>query len=156
MKTMFIQTVIQALEKANVRYVLVGGYAVALHGAVRGTVDLDFVIALEQSQFSSLENVMHKLGMISRLPVSADEVFQFRQEYVKNRNLIAWAFVNESNPLELVDIIITHDADKMKTSIKKHGDLKIRIASKKELIKMKQRSARPQDLEDIKALERLA
>lgn len=150
---MFLTKVILALEKANVRYTLVGGYAVALHGAIRGTVDLDFVIGLEKSQFTSLATAMNEIGMISRLPVSAEDIFNFRQEYIDNRNLVAWAFVNESNPLELVDIIITHDADKMDTVIKKVGNLKIRIAAIKELIKMKKQSARPQDLEDIKALE---
>jgi len=152
----FIHKVINALNKANVRYALVGGYAVALHGAIRGTVDLDFVIALEKSQFSSLEIAMKEIGMVSRLPISAEEVFNFREEYIKNRNLIAWAFVNNTNPLELVNIIITHDVDKMKTIEIKVGDSKIQLATITELIKMKQQSARPQDLEDIKALKKLS
>jgi len=150
---MFLTKTIVALEKANVRYAVVGGYAVALHGAIRGTVDLDFVIALEKSQFTSLATALNEIGMISRLPVSAEDIFNFRQEYIDNRNLVAWAFVNETNPLELVDIIITHDADKMDTVIKRVGNLKVRIAAIEELIKMKKQSARPQDLEDIKALE---
>ena len=152
---MFLNKVIQALNKAKVRYVLVGGYAVALHGAVRGTVDLDFVIALEKAQFKALEKAMLSIGLKPRLPVTAEEVFNFREEYIKNRNLVAWAFVSEANPLELVDIIITHNADKMKTVIKKVGHVGIPIAAIDELIKMKKVSARPQDLEDIKALEKL-
>lgn len=152
---MFLSRVINALEKANVRYALVGGYAVALHGAIRGTIDLDFVIALKKSQFTSLAQAMKEIGMVSRLPVTAEEVFNFRQEYIDNRNLVAWAFVNQSNPLELVDIIITHDADKINTVIKKVGNLTIRLATINELIKMKKIAGRPQDLEDIKALEQL-
>ncbi len=57
--------------------------------------------------------------------------------------------------MELVDIIITHDADKINTVIKKMGNRKIRVTAIKELIAMKKYSARPQDLEDIKALEHL-
>ncbi len=152
---MFLTKVISALEKANVRYALVGGYAVALHGAIRGTVDIDVVIALEKSQFIALASAMQEINMVSKLPVSAEDVFNFRQEYISNRKLIAWAFVNNSNPLELVDIIITHDADKINTVIKKMGNRKIRVAAIKELIAMKKCSARPQDLEDIKALEHL-
>ena len=132
---------------------MVGGYAVALHGAIRGTVDLNFVIALEKSQFTALAKAMKEIGLVSRLPVSAEEVFNFRQEYIDNRNLVTWAFVSQSNPLELVDIIITHDADKINTVTKKVGDLTIRLAAINELINMKKISARPQDLEDIKALE---
>lgn len=44
---MFLIELCQSLEQHNVRYALVGGYAVALHGAVRGTVDVDFVIEWE-------------------------------------------------------------------------------------------------------------
>ncbi len=152
---MFLTKVITALEQANVRYALVGGYAVALHGAIRGTVDIDFVIALEKSQFTALALAMAGIDMVSRLPVSAEDVFNFRQEYIDNRNLIAWAFVNNTNPLELVDIIITHNADTMNTVIKKIDNTKIRVAAIDEIITMKKQSARPQDLEDVKALEHL-
>lgn len=153
---MFIQKVIQALDSANIRYVLVGGYAVALHGAVRGTVDLDFVIALELEQYSALEKAFRKINLTSRLPVTAEDVFNFRKEYIEKRNLVAWAFVNQENPLEMVDIIITHNADTMKCITKSIGSLNIKIASVDELIKMKKLSARPQDIEDIKALEKLS
>ena len=40
----FLSRVSKALDAAGVRYALVGGYAVALHGAVRGTVDIDIVL----------------------------------------------------------------------------------------------------------------
>jgi len=152
---MFIKTVIDALNKADINYALVGGYAVALHGAVRGTVDLDFVIALEEQQYQMLEKALTGIGLTPRLPVSAKEVFQFRDEYINNRNLIAWSFINNNNPLELIDIIITHDANKMKKETLSADGMTINIATIDELIKMKKTSGRPQDLEDIRALEKL-
>jgi hypothetical protein len=42
---MFLTELCQSLKNHSVRYALVGGYAVALHGAVRGTVDIDFVMS---------------------------------------------------------------------------------------------------------------
>ena len=152
---MFIKTVIDALNKTDINYALVGGYAVALHGAVRGTVDLDFVIALDEQQYELLEKALTGIGLTPRLPVSAKEVFQFRDEYINNRNLIAWSFINNNNPLELIDIIITHDANKMKTETLSADGMTINIATIDELIKMKKASGRPQDLEDIRALEKL-
>jgi len=151
----FIKTVIDALNKTDINYALVGGYAVALHGAVRGTVDLDFVIALDEQQYELLEKALTGIGLTPRLPVSAKEVFQFRDEYINNRNLIAWSFINNNNPLELIDIIITHDANKMKTETLSADGMTINIATIDELIKMKKASGRPQDLEDIRALEKL-
>ena len=152
---MFIKTVTDALNHAGIQYALVGGYAVALHGAVRGTVDLDFVIALREEQYESVEKTLESIGLTARLPVSAKEIFQFRDEYINNRNLIAWSFINHANPLELVDIIITHDAQAMKTKTLSVDGMTIEIATIAELIEMKKLSARPQDIEDIKALEKL-
>ncbi len=44
---MFLIRVIRALQARGVEPVLVGGCAVALHGAVRGTVDVDLAITLQ-------------------------------------------------------------------------------------------------------------
>lgn len=152
---MFFENVIKALNQHRVQYRLVGGYAVALHGAVRGTVDIDFVISLNQGSYRKTEKALNSIGLKSRLPISADEVFNFREEYIKNRNLIAWSFVNPENPLEIVDIIITEDAKKMKSVIKIAGGIRIKIATINDLINMKKKSGRKQDMEDITALEKI-
>jgi len=152
---MFIRKVIQALEVNRVEYAVVGGYAVAMHGAVRGTVDIDLAIALSQKSYERTENAMQQLGLQSRLPVSAGDVFKFRKEYISNRNLIAWSFINSDNPLEVVDILITEDASKLDIVEKQAFDLKIRLVSIPELIRMKRQSNRPQDVEDIRALEKI-
>lgn len=152
---MFIKKLIQALSKEGVNYALVGGYAVALHGAIRGTVDVDLVINLDEEQYQAAEKALTGMGLEPRLPVSANEVFHFREEYIRNKNLSAWSFYNPKNPLEIVDIIITNDLRDMNTVDKKLYHLTIKVASIPDLIEMKKESGRPQDLEDIKALEKL-
>ena len=152
---MFISRIIKALQGRGVDPVIVGGYAVALHGAVRGTVDLDIVITLSHEAFTETETAFRDLGLQSRLPVSAREVFVFREEYIHNRNLAAWSFINPDNPLEMVDIIITEDAEQIDTITKSAFGMHIRVASIPELIRMKQASGRPQDIADIEALEKL-
>lgn len=87
--------------------------------------------------------------------MSSKEVFQFRKEYITNRHLKAWSFVNPYIPSEMVDILITHNLDKVTTVTKKVGTQSIHIISIKDLIKMKKQSGRPQDLEDVRALERI-
>ena len=151
----FLERVCLCLESNKIPYAVVGGYAVALHGAVRGTVDVDFIISLQEDIFVAVEKAMNSLGLHSRLPVTAKEVFHFRKEYIENRNLIAWSFVNLKNPMEVVDIIITDNLDDCAIVEKKVATSKIKILSKKDLIKMKKRSGRPQDLSDVEALEKL-
>ena len=146
---------IEALEKGKVDYAIAGGYAVALHGAVRGTVDIDIVLRWTKKNLFAAEAALGDVGLQSRLPLKGDEVFQFREEYIKNRNLLAWNFTNISNPTESVDIILTDDLKKMKIKNIRSGNMTLRVISIEDLIRMKQKSGRPQDLEDVKALRSL-
>lgn len=128
----------------------------ALHGAVRGTVDIDLVIQISRVDFIRFENAMIELGLQSRLPVTAQQVFDFREEYIRERNLIAWSFLNPIKPTESVDVIITEDLRRMKTvSLKVHGRT-VHVAAIQELIKMKKKSGRPQDFADAQALEEIS
>ena len=152
---MFIRKVIQSLEQHNVPYALIGGYAVALHGVVRGTVDIDIIITLNPQVYENAEAALMAIGLKPRLPLTSAEVFQFRQEYIDQRNLKAWSFVNYSNPLEVVDILIIEDLETMDTVIKRAFGLDITVVTIEALIRLKRKSGRPQDIEDIQALEQL-
>ena len=74
---MWILRLAAALDEAKVPYAVVGGYAVALHGAVRGTMDIDLVIPWTEESFNTTEATLKSLGLQSRLPVTAREVFRF-------------------------------------------------------------------------------
>lgn len=147
--------VCRALKAKKVRYAIVGGYAVALHGAVRGTVDIDVIIQISEAQFVKAEAALKSLGLTPRLPVSGREVYQFREEYIKNRNLIAWSFIDYKDPSKIVDIILTEDLKKLSVKNVKVGPESLPVLAVDDLIKMKKKSGRKQDLEDIKALEAL-
>ena len=151
----FLNRICAALADKGVRYAVVGGHAVALHGAVRGTVDVDIALAWNRKTLSSTEQALRNMGLVSRLPVTATDVFQFRDEYVRNRNLIAWNFYNPENPTEQLDIVISYDLKGKKLDNISTSQGTIRVLAKKDLIKMKQASGRPQDLEDVRALEKL-
>jgi hypothetical protein len=152
---MFILRLVHALQEFDVRYAIAGGYAVALHGAVRGTVDIDLVVTISEASLTRLERALSSLGLQSRLPVSAADIFRFRDEYISNRNLIAWSFWNPNNPIELVDVIITHDLSAMASTEMLLQGVRVKVLAINDLIAMKRTSGRPQDLEDIRALERL-
>jgi len=152
---MLVVDVIKALQKAKVKYAIVGGYAVALHGVVRGTVDLDLVISLSEKQMLAAESALKSAGFEARLPVSAKEVFMFREEYINNRNMVAWAFYRPNAPLDMVDIIITDEVRDLGVIDVKAVGLTLKVADIPSLIKLKQRAGRPQDKEDVKALKKI-
>lgn len=152
---MFILKICQALSDAKINYAIVGGYAVALHGAVRGTVDVDLLIQWQKQQLIAFEQCMSDLGLVSQLPIDAEQLFHFKDEYIKNRNLIAWNFYNPKDVTQQVDLIISTDLGTKTTTEKWVGNQVINILNKKDLINMKHQSGRPQDLEDIKSLKLL-
>lgn len=149
---MLLLRVAAALDAAKVPYALVGGYAVALHGVVRGTVDIDIVLRFRLNDFTRADTAFRSIGLTPRLPVTAAEVFRFRDEYVANRNLTAWSFVNAADPSEIVDVILTQDLAALKTRRVRVQERTVPIVAIDDLIRMKTESGRPQDIEDVKAL----
>lgn len=151
----FLSRVCRAFSEKHLRYAIVGGHAVALHGAVRGTVDVDIALTWNLRSVQGAEQALAEIGLVSRLPINAEDVFRFRDEYIENRNLIAWDFYNPRNLSEQVDIVITYDLKGKRSQRVDTADGPIQILSRKDLITMKRSSGRPQDLEDADALERL-
>jgi hypothetical protein len=153
---MFLLRLLDALEEARVPFALVGGYAVALHGAPRGTVDIDLILKLCEKDFVAFEKTLRGLGLAPRLPVKAEELFRFREEWRKHRNLIAWSFVNPARVSEVVDVVLGEDLAKRKVVRKDiGGGRQAPVLALADLIEMKQAAGRPQDLEDVRALKAL-
>ena len=142
-----------AFDKAKLKYALIGGYALALHGLVRATIDVDFVLTLKLPDFELAEKVLGQLGLKSRLPVRAQDIIKMRQEFIKNRNLLAWSFVDPQNPSRQVDILITKDVKDLTVESISVGGRKIKVASLKNLLEMKTEAGRPQDLIDIRNIK---
>lgn len=151
----FLSQLCRALTANGLRYAVVGGHAVALHGAVRGTVDVDIALTWDLRSLRAAERALEGLGLVSRLPVGAEDVFRFRDEYVHNRNLVAWNFYNPQDLTEQVDIVITYDLKGKRRRRINTVDGPVQVLSRNDLIAMKRDSGRPQDLEDADALERV-
>ncbi|NND00004.1 MAG: hypothetical protein HKN85_07470 [Gammaproteobacteria bacterium] len=151
----FLERLCSTLNQQKLDYALVGGHAVALYGAVRGTVDVDFVIRWSHKCLKATEATLNSIGLVSRLPINADDVFHFRDEYIKERNLIAWNFYNPQNLMEQVDIVINYQLKPNSIKVIRVGNTDIPLINIKQLIKMKSAAGRPQDLQDIAALEKI-
>ncbi|MCZ0945746.1 MAG: hypothetical protein OXJ53_22050 [Gammaproteobacteria bacterium] len=151
----YVERICQALSEAGVHYALVGGYAVALHGAPRGTIDIDLALHWTLEDLTRAERALKGIGLVSSLPVTAQDIHDYRNEYIKERNLVAWNFHNPDDPLEQVDIIIAYDLSGKKTKPVELSMTTVHILSIDDLIAMKQQSGRAQDIEDAAALEKL-
>ena len=65
------QDFINCLEKSKVKYILVGGYSVVLHGYPRTTGDLDIWVEKSASNYNLLTIAFYDFGM----PIMDQEIF---------------------------------------------------------------------------------
>lgn len=160
MNVVTVEEVLAALSSADVRFVVVGGVAVVLHGHPRLTADLDLVIDLEVGPAHRAMVVLTGLGLVPRLPVPASAFADpaTRSRWVAERNLMVFTLTEPGGMLE-VDLFarspLPFDALWSQALTVLVGETEVRIAALDDLIAMKRDAGRPQDLADITALEAL-
>ena len=71
---MFYLDLFRALNDGGVRYVLVGGVALNLHGVERATMDVDVAIALDGDNVSRAALALRALGLEPIAPVRGEDV----------------------------------------------------------------------------------
>ncbi len=128
----------------------------ALHGAVRGTIDIDLVVGLDETNLSLIEKTLtQSLGLVSRIPIRAKDLVQFRQEFINKKNLKAWSFVNPNRASEVIDLVILNDLSEYTLVKKEAWGISIPVISIDDLLEMKKEADRDQDRADIEALREL-
>jgi hypothetical protein len=68
----------QALNREGARYVLIGGFAVILHGFVRGTKDIDLLVDPAASNIRAVKRAMAQLPDNAAALIADDEVGQYQ------------------------------------------------------------------------------
>lgn len=155
------QRLLAELEARRVRYVLVGGLAVSLHGVPRLTADLDLALALDERNAASFLGVMSDLGYQPRLPVDpsglADEAV--RRRWAEEKGLVVFPFWHPESPFADVGVLLSLPVpfeELWETRVTKRlAGVTVLVASITHLKVLKRAVGRTQDLADIDALERV-
>lgn len=110
---MFIRELIVAFAQARLRYCIVGGVAMNLHGVPRMTYDVDVMVAPESAELKKVETLLGQMGLVRRIPVSLEDFADktYREQMRDERNLIAVTFTDPSNPLREVDVLVAPRVD---------------------------------------------
>ena len=148
-----------ALNRAEVRYVLVGGVAIVLHGFARLTGDVDLAIDLQPVEARKAVVALGQLGLRPRLPVDPLEFADpaVRARWVREKHMRVFTFVDPANPMLVVDCfaadMLPFDGLWARAEVKALTSTTVRVASIADLIALKRQAGRPQDLQDIEALQ---
>ena len=149
------------LNEAQVRYVVVGGIAVILHGYVRLTADVDLVIDLHREEAQKALRALSGYGFRPRVPV---DPMQFadtdqRTRWIEEKGMEVFSFYHPDNPALTVDLFVRHpipfETLWSRSVLMNLGGVEVRVCSIEDLIEMKRRSGRLKDLADIEQLTRI-
>lgn len=156
-----IPDILRALTDAGVQFVLVGGFAVQLHGFVRTTLDLDLVLAMDDANLTLFIDVAKRFGLAPIIPVSIDALKNAKQidQWHKEKGMLAFALREPQVSGSVIDVLVrpevTFDALKVDASTVDLFDRSIKIASIEHLLFMKRIANRPKDRIDVEALEKI-
>jgi predicted nucleotidyltransferase len=152
----------RVLQEKHVRYFLVGGLAMNLHGVPRTTMDVDIVLALDSRNREAFIAAADALGLSPVAPVPLAELFDAkkRQEWIRTKNMIAFALrspdVNGPTVDVLIELALDFDEALARVLWREVQGVRIPLAAAEDMIRLKQNTGRPQDQADIEHLRRIA
>lgn len=162
MKFDHVVAVVQALNQAGVRYLIVGGLAVNAHGFVRYTNDLDPVIGLEPANIRCGLQTLERLGYRPKIPVTSEQFADraLRETWRTEKSLVVlnlWSDLSRETPIDVFvsepfDFAAEHRAADWFPLAEGIQAPVIRLPA---LFAMKRSAGRPQDLNDIAELTRI-
>ena len=156
-----IEHLLTELSRADVRYLVVGGVAVVLHGYLRATADLDLIIGLDPPNLEAALGALDRLGYKPRAPVSLHAFADAaeRRRWIEEKNLQVFSLWHPNLLGFEVDIFVESpmpfDELYSRAASAQIGDTAVCVASIDDLIAMKRSAGRLLDQEDIDVLIRL-
>lgn len=133
--------VFDRLERDNVRYVVVSGMAVVLHGYIRPVADLDVVIDAAPHAAHSAMHALTMAGFVPSIPLPLSVLTVLRMFDAAQREIDV--FVRYSIPFE--ELWASSECVRV-------GASTARVASLEHLLRAKRSHGRPHDLLDVEGL----
>lgn len=140
------QDFILALNKANVKYVLVGGYSVIFHGFPRTTGDLDIFVEVSKSNYINLKKAFKIFGL-SLFDMTDDN-------FLNNKNMNVFSFGRSPVSIEILKEItgLTFSEVFEKAIETEIENIPLKVIHLNHLKINKKQSGRNKDLNDLENL----
>ncbi len=154
------ETELIELSAAGVRFLVIGGVAVGMHGYPAATFDLDILPDLSSDNLGLLITALGKLGYQPMAPVDPAELKDpdKRRAWYEDKNMKVFSFVKADSPRDVVDVMIYHPIDFEKCFARRRTvsirGQEIAVAAAEDLLELKKVAGRAKDQAHIAALER--
>ena len=136
------------LNRAGIRYVIVGGIAVIRHGVVRATKHLDVVVGLDKTTEEGLRELLVSWG--ATRPDGAPETRRLPSAgwplHLRTTHGLIDLLAEQEPPLDLAGLLARAD-------VRRVDGVPAPICSLPDLVLMKRQAGRSTDLEDLSRLE---
>ena len=108
-----IEDVTRALNKANVRYLVVGGLAVIAHGYLRLTMDLDLFLDLHEDNLRKAVTALSGLGYRPQVPVPFEQFADAneRARWIREKGMMVFSLHNPVRAATIVDLFVEEPID---------------------------------------------
>jgi predicted nucleotidyltransferase len=157
----FYERIFKILNAKRIKYLVIGGVAVNLHGFQRTTGDLDILISLDTKNVKKFVDLIKSLKWKPRVPVDVNEFSdpKKRQVWIKTKGMKVFSVYNPKKELEHIDVMTENYIDFANAyrhrKVVSDGKLKVSVVSIQDLIKLKKIAGRERDQIDIHALEQI-
>jgi len=137
---------LSALNRTNAEYLVVGGYAVIIHGYFRTTQDLDIWVNNTSDNYEKLKKSFSIFGM---------PMFDMTQEKFLSDDCDVFSFGRSPLRIDLITKLkgLTFSDAFSKAIRQEIDDIEIKYLNLQDLITAKTASGRYRDLDDIEKLE---
>jgi hypothetical protein len=159
MKELDFEDIFKAFNKIALDYLLVGGMAVNFHGIPRLTYDIDLMIHLEEKNIKKLITKLKQWGYKPKLPVDPNDLMdkEKRNAWIREKLMKAFNFFNETRPIRevhiVLDSLVFYDELKRRSVTMRLHNVDVPIISIHDLMAMKQKTGRKQDMDDVEHLK---
>lgn len=137
---------ISLCNKHNIKYLVIGGYAVSIHGYPRSTKDIDVCIEMSDTNASNMVQVINDFG--------------FRSLKLKKEDFLKKDFITQLGfPPLRIDILndlsgVSFEEAWHNKKIVTIENVPVNFIGYNDLITVKKNAGRPQDLADVDKLEK--
>lgn len=139
---------IELLRSNNVRYLLIGGFAVSLHGYPRSTYDLNLFVGSDQENLERLRLALAEFGF--------PEIDVSSETFASTKGLIELG--NEPVKIEILNFAsglnFENAYEKRTTGVL--GGIEVSLVSLEDLKTSKKASGRYKDLDDLENLQKIS